>query len=200
VSEFANIITLLEAANSLELQAIRKQFPSETELLSSARVLGERAGTETLPDRNALLKILSASIETERKQVTALLLEIRQKMVLVARTKLSGAIVSTTTGALSAVLSFAGSGQKTEAMITALLAMAGGLAAIIADYFERSPSGIRIASAEEYGKLVQIRAAVERMSARLARDMVSRLDEQEIQTMASTLDEFAGDIVRLKYA
>ena len=49
-------------------------------------------------------------------------------------------------------------------MISALVAMAGGFAAIIAEYFERSPSGIKIASAEEYGKLVEIRSSIERIS------------------------------------
>jgi len=85
-------------------------------------------------------------------------------------------------------------------MISALVAMAGGFAAIIAEYFERSPSGIKIASAEEYGKLVEIRSSIERISTRMARDSLFGLDDQELEAISKTIDEFAGEIVRLAFA
>ena len=83
--------------------------------------------------------VLGASIKSERNQLEKLLHEIRGKMVLVARTKLFGAIISAGSGALSAVFSYAGGGQQVIATVSALVAMVGGLSAIIADYFERSP-------------------------------------------------------------
>jgi hypothetical protein len=85
------------------------------------------------------------------------------------------------------------------AVVSALISMGGGLAAIFADYFEKSPSGKQITSAQEYGKLVEIRGAVERMRARVARETVSKMPDQELELNWRTLDSFAGEIVSLAY-
>ena len=170
------------------LDSLRRDFPEEADLLTSSRELGSDTLERAKPERRkAIIKLLTASIKTERDQVEKLLYQIRSKMVLVARTKLFGAIISAASGALSAAFTYAGGGQQASAMISALVAMAGGFAAIIAEYFERSPSGIKIASAEEYGKLVEIRSSIERISRRMARDSLFGIDDQELETISKRL-------------
>ena len=102
-----------------------------------------------------------------------------------------GAITATSAGAVSAVFAYAKSEQQLAAMVSALVAMSGGLSSILADHFERAPSGIKIASAEEYGKLVEMRSALERMGARIARDSLFEIDDEELHNMSKTIDAYA---------
>ena len=115
MSQYANAITLLRAADPGFLDSLRRDFPEEADLLTSSRQLGSdtldlvRAKPER---RKAIIKLLTASIKTERDQVEKILYRIRSKMVLVARTKLFGAIISAASGALSAAFTYAGGGSK----------------------------------------------------------------------------------------
>jgi hypothetical protein len=201
---FQNAVTLLKAIDPKVVDSLRMKYPRQEELFGTTRELGDDESTKPRPEevthRQAVMELLGASIRTERDQLEQLIFQIRQRMVLVARTRLFGAVVSTTSAALSAVFAYAGGGQQVAAMVSALIAMAGGLSAILADYFERAPSGVKIASAEEYGKLVEVRSSLERIMVRVARDNLFKLDDQEIETISKAVDEFAGEIIRLRFA
>jgi hypothetical protein len=215
MAEYGNAVTMLKRVDPAFLDSLLQEFPGQSDLIKSSRQLGPVPPAELkLPEdiaaaasasareerRKAIIKFLTASLGSERDQVEELLYKLRGQMVLVARTKLFGAIISAGSGALSAVFSYADGGQSLVAMVSALVAMAGGLSAIFADYFDRSPSGIKIDSAEEYGKLVEIRRSIGRIASRVARDSFFEIDEQELETISNTVDEFAGEIVRLKFA
>jgi hypothetical protein len=75
-----------------------------------------------------------------------------------------------------------------------------GIAAVTAEQFERAPSGVRIASAEEYGKIIEMRANLEITRTKLQRDKILPLDDQDISNMLAELDKYAASLIRLKMA
>lgn len=85
-------------------------------------------------------------------------------------------------------------------IFTAIIAMLGGIITAFADQFERAPSGVRIASTDEYGKLIEMRANIEIINLKLERDKIIQVQEQELRDMLTQIDQYAAAIVRLKMA
>jgi hypothetical protein len=78
--------------------------------------------------------------------------------------------------------------------------MLGGIAAATAEQLERAPSGVRIASAEEYGKVIEMRSNLEVMRTKLQRDKILPLDDEEIKNMLAEFDKYAAYLIRLRMA
>jgi len=117
----------------------------------------------------------------------------------VARIRYVGSLIASISGGLAGILAIALSNALIQA-ITAFLAMLGGIAAATAEQFERAPSGVRIASAEEYGKIIEMRANLEVTRTKLERDKILPLDDQDIRNMLEELDKYAASLIRLKMA
>ena len=84
--------------------------------------------------------------------------------------------------------------------IVAFAGMLGGIAAVTADQFERAPSGIRIASADEYSRLIVMRSNMEVVRLKIERDAVVPNSDGDLQHMLNELDGYAKIIIRLKLA
>ena len=78
--------------------------------------------------------------------------------------------------------------------------MLGGLMGLFADYFERSPSGVRIAGIDEYAKLIQSIGEVELIKLKIDRDAVLPLPHDQLIAMLDKLDEYALLVIRLDRA
>jgi hypothetical protein len=121
-------------------------------------------------------------------------------MKLVTRVRFGGAIIAAVSGALTAILQYVAISAQGATTVGAVLGMLGGLTTLFADHFEKAPSGIRIASLEEYGKIMEMRGDIERMRMRLSRDDLVMIGNEELRTMLERLDGYALQIIRLRFA
>jgi hypothetical protein len=203
VSKAPNLIDLLTREQPSALELLRARYPSEAQIFSSERLLGDTVpgGAPQLnaTKRAAILDLISTSVSTCAADFDALAEAIRETMKKVARIRYVGSIIASISGGLAGILTITLSNALIQA-ITAFLAMLGGIAAATAEQFERAPSGARIASAEEYGKIIEMRANLEIMRAKLQRDKVLPLDDQDIINMWAEFDKYAASLIRLKMA
>jgi hypothetical protein len=203
VSEAPNLIDLLSREQPAALASLRAHYPSEAKIFSSERLLGD-TGPGNAPQfnatqRSAILDLISTSVSTCANDLDALANAIRETMKRVARIRYGGSLIASISGGLAGVLAIALSNALIQA-ITAFLAMLGGIAAATAEQFERAPSGVRIASVEEYGKLIEMRANIEIARTKLQRDKILPLDDQDLRNMLAELDKYAASLIRLKMA
>jgi hypothetical protein len=200
----AGIVDFLERVDPEQIQALRTAHRNEGNMLSTQKMLGDQVKSGptdlTASKRAALVDLINVSVGKLKEQSDNLIRFVRAKMALVNRTKMIGGIIATISGAFGAALVYWGVGQEGTALASAFVAMLGGLATLSADYFEKAPSGMRIASAEEYGRLVEIRANLEKVERRIARDEIITLTGQELEDTIRTLDDHADRIVKLSYS
>jgi hypothetical protein len=200
----SSLVDFMERTASTKIQALRATYPTEDQLLSTARELGPSGQGEwvELSDtkRAALIELIISNLQQLKQRSEDLIHLIRSKMKLVNRTKMVGGIIATMSGGFGATLVFFDVGQNGTALATAIIAMIGGLATLFAEYFEKAPSGIRIATAEEHGRLVEAHATIERIERRVNRDALITLSDEELGEMVGALDDFADRIVRLSFA
>lgn len=198
-----NLIDLLHASRPELLSSLRAAHPAEADVFSSERVLGEvDAGSAVALEparRKAMLDLIGASSTAIAGEVDTLQTSIRTMLKRVGAIRFGGSLVASISGGLAGILTIAVSNAVIQA-ITAFLAMLGGIASITADQFERAPSGIRIATAEEYGKIIEMRAALEVIRLQLERDEVFRIEDKEMGAMVAQLDGYAASLIRLKAA
>jgi hypothetical protein len=184
------------------LKLLRERYPSEAQIFSSERFLGDTgpgAAPLNATQRSATLDLISTSVSTYAADFDALANAIRETMKKVARIRYVGSLIASVSGGLAGILAIALSNAPIQA-ITAFLAMLGGIAAATSEQFERAPSGVRIASAEEYGKIIEMRANLEVTRTKLQRDTILPLDDQDIRNMLAELDKYAASLIRLKMA
>lgn len=148
-----NLIDLLSNDQPSALLALRSRHPAEASVFSSDRLLGEQEAVPKFDPtrRSAILDLISTSVTTCAADFDAMARSIRETMKKVSRIRYVGSLIASISGGLAGVLAIALTNALIQA-ITAFLAMMGGIAAATAEQFERAPSGVRIASAEEYGK------------------------------------------------
>src|SRR5262245_39398659 len=204
---YQHLIALLEETNRSQLQDVRARHPSVASVLTSARELGDSADaaasvTKTLPKdaRDALLNIVKLGTESVNKQVEELATSIRRQMIKVNRMRFCGAIIATVSGAVTAILQYANLGAQAVTTVGAVVSMLGGLTTLFADQFEKAPSGVRIASLEEYGKMTEMRGDVERIRIRLGRDSLVTISDDDLRAMLERLDGYALQVIRLRLA
>ncbi len=203
MSEAPNLIDLLSREQPATLESLRARYPSEVQIFSSERLLGDTepkgAPQFNTTQRSATLDLISTSVSRCAADFDALANAIRETMKKVARIRYVGSLIASISGGLAGILAIALSNALIQA-ITAFLAMLGGIAAATAEQFERAPSGVRIASAEEYGKIIEMRANLEVTRTKLERDKILPLDDQDIRNMLEELDKYAASLIRLKMA
>jgi hypothetical protein len=203
VSEAPNLIDLLSREQPATLESLRARYPSEAQIFSSERLLGNTGpgGTPQFnaTQRSATLDLISTSVSGRAADFDELANAIRETMKKVARIRYVGSLIASIAGGLAGILAIWLSNALIQA-ITAFLAMLGGIAAATAEQFERAPSGVRIASAEEYGKIIEMRANLEVTRTKLQRDKILPLDDQDIRNMLAELDKYAASLIRLKMA
>lgn len=200
----ADLVAYLERSSPESIAALRNRFPENKQLLSSAKSLGTESAVarseNTEQDQTAFVDLLKSSTVKLEADTDELIAAIKTRMTLVHRTKLIGGLIAATSGALTAFLASASAPDQTTALATALVATVGGLLTVVADYFERSPSGIRIASAEEYGKLLDARSSLARISRQISQTVVAPLSLDDLHEKLAETNTVAEHILRLKFA
>ncbi|TFF20845.1 hypothetical protein E3C22_18330 [Jiella endophytica] len=213
-----SLIELLKRNASGDLEALRRQFPEAAKLFSTERMLGPedesaiptaenvsgsggiQPGRPTpFPNRAAVIALIETSLNTIIAEMDALTQTIRKTMKQVSRTRFAGAIVATIAGGLTSILALKFPNEVVQA-VTAFVAMLGGITTVTADQFERAPSGVRIASAEEYAKLVEARSKVELIELKIARDNIIAISRRDLYAMLDELNDYALTVKRLQLA
>jgi hypothetical protein len=203
MSEAPSLIDLLSRAQPTALASLRNRYPSQGKLLSSERLLTAEVALPPTPlepeKRAAVRDLVLTSMVTLAADLDALAKNIREIMKKVSAIRFVGSLIASISGGLAGILIIALSNDVIQA-ITAFVAMLGGIASITADQFERAPSGIRIASADEYGKIIEMRSNIEMIRLKLQRDNIVPVDDQDIGDMLAQLDRYAAGIIKLKMA
>jgi hypothetical protein len=203
MSEAPNLVDLLNRKQPSELASLRARHPLQEKVFSSERFLGDTPSKS--PDhfdadqRSAILDLISTSVSACSADFDSVAKAIRETMKRVARIRYAGSLIASISGGLAGVLAIALSNALIQAT-TAFFAMLGGIAAATAEQFERAPSGVRIASAEEYGKVIEMRSNLEVMRTKLQRDKILPLDDEEIKNMLAEFDKYAAYLIRLRMA
>lgn len=152
------------------------------------------------PSLDAELALLRAAIGPVRDDLTGLLQSVLVQMKRARSVRFLGGVLATLAGLVLAVSTAMGWGGTWDKVVSAGFATIGGLTALLADHFEQAPSGLRIASAEEHGKLSQMLVELVRIERRVSRSEVYPLGGEEIKTTLDSLDQFAANIARLKHS
>jgi hypothetical protein len=200
---YSRLISLLEYSGPDALNKLKERYPAEGQrVLSSAETLGTEALPEpTDPKKHAVLAdLLRVGLVGVRDDLEIVLGQMKSRMKLVNRINFGGALVATVSGILGPAIVYFGAGDKQIALASALVAAVGGLVTITSDYFARSPSGLRLAGGEEYGRTMQMRAEIERMSRVLTRDDAIPVPDAEIGEDLKKLDEYAAQALKLLHA
>jgi hypothetical protein len=203
---YQNLVSLLEEMSSTGLQRLRDRYADAGGILSSSRELGELNDAASGSDaesnnvRPTLVGLVQVGVEDLKTVLEELGSRIRARMKFVSNLRFFGAIIAAVSGGLTALLPLWSVDQQGITATGALVSMLGGLIALFADQFERAPSGIRIASFDEYGKLIEMRGDVERMSMKLRRDGLISIPMNELNTMLERLDGYSSNIIRLRFA
>jgi hypothetical protein len=203
VSDAPNLIDLLSRQDPNALSSLRDRYPAQTQLLSSERLLGREAAASSIhldpAKRVAVIELIMTSMTQMTGESDALSIAIRATMKRVSVIRYVGSLIASISGGVAGILIIVLSNDVIQA-ITAFMAMLGGMAAVTADQFERAPSGIRIASADEYGKLIEMRSNIEMIRLRISRDKVIPIQDEDIRDMLTQLDRYAASVIRLKMA
>lgn len=204
---YQNLISLLEETDGATVRNLREAHPQAADMFKTSRELGAASSEDDLKKaslttgtRTALVKLVDVSTGRLRKEFEDLGDSIRRQMKIVSRVRFTGAVIAAVSGGLTAILQYASLSAQAVTTVGAIVSMFGGLTTLFADQFEKAPSGIRIASLEEYGKMTEMRGDVERMRMRLERDSLVPIPDDEIKAMVERLDGYALQIIRLKYA
>ena len=202
-----SLIPLLEREAPTQIRQLRARHPRTQYVFSTARELGEREKERPGPKgealgerRAAVVDLIRESIATVISNADNLAMAIRKRMKRVANIKLFGSIVAVISGGLASVLGYFALSDQEVAAVAALVGMLGGVAALCANYNERAPSGIRIAGVDEYGKIIEMRGNVERIRAQIDRDTLFPLTDEVLEQMLGNLDEYALNVLRLRWA
>ena len=190
---------LIERTEPSVLEHLRAAHPVRRDIFGGAidrSIDAESAKKDDEKLRAARLDLLTKGLSPLRQELESILDIIRNKMKRVQRTKLIGAIIASLSGiALALAVQFGFEGWKE--VVTAAFATIGGLTVILTDYFQAAPSGHRIASAEEYGKLTQVSSEVQKLETRVEQASLFPLGDEDIKMMIESMNDYAVDINHL---
>ncbi len=204
---YVNVIDWLSKVDAGALERLRSKYPDAGELLSSRRDLGApRSGSrdsvekEAVASRTALVDLASLTVGRVIADLDGLISVVRVRMRSISYAKFFGALIALAAGSVETILVSLGAGTPTTAVVGATFAAIGGATALFADFWERAPSGIRIAAVDEYGKLVDLRGKTETMKSRIERSQLTPVSNDDFKAMLEDLDNAAAAILRLKLA
>ena len=199
--EFApSLIELLTVSAPADLQNLMIEYPDASDLFKTERMLGPEDGAPMVrPNRKAMIALISKSIKTIALDADKIATSIRNTIRRVSQIRFSGAIIATIAGGLAGILALGFPSEIVQAT-TAFAAMLGGVATVTADQFELAPSGVRIASTDEYAKLVEMRAALELVRLRIQQDRIIPLSDEDLTAMLGKLNDYSMNVLRLKLA
>jgi hypothetical protein len=199
-------MSYLETVSPHTVKTLKNSFPYSERLFSSEMEFGAEgtADKATLPpDRSARISLLKESAPIVTRDVEQLVGYLRKRLKLVQKIRLGGGVIAAITGCISAVTALIGKqkGWPSEGIIlgSSITTTVGGLLTLVADYFERSPTGQKFGGTEELTGLVETRCAIEKIVLQLSRDTIIPLSDAEIGAAISLLDEVSLKILRLKY-
>ena len=188
-----SLVSLLEREAPGTLQALRAEYPGAADALASDRVLGEaKAALAAGPERRAaLVALVEATRDTLVRKIEELLSLLSRQRRKITSVRLGGALVAAVGGVGGAAATLLGAGAQVTALVTAACAAAGGTTTILADSLERTPSGQPAATAEEHGRILEMRGELERLRLRLQRDALLPLPDDQFDPMLARLDGIA---------
>jgi hypothetical protein len=198
-----SVFDFLEAASPHVVTELRAKYRVNADLFSTARTLGSKEeGVRSVgADRRAAVVALVGNGAMElARDLERIIRYVLDRMRLVWKTKFAGGLVAAFSGVASAgaaLLEFSSAGA---AFVLAIFALVGGLVTLFADFFERTPSGVRVASVEDHVRFVEMRAEVERIRRRIERDDLLPIPDAELETILGSLDEYAASVKRLAYS
>jgi hypothetical protein len=197
---YQNLIGLLEHSAPKTLLALRGRYPDAGALLSSSRELGDAEAITISNRRAALIDLILAGASNVKADSERLAYSIHDRMKAISRMKFFGALVAVLSGGLGALLTTLGVASQWISTVGPLAGMLGGVVGLVADQFERSPSGVRIAALDEYGKLLDMIGEIDLIRNQIERDEVLPLPDEQLRSMLDQLDKFALTINRLRRA
>lgn len=199
-----SLLTLISEVDRPLLERLMEDHPDTPKLWSLER---SRTSNLQLSVQDQNLKVFEAKVDllfsgvaTLRDDIDAVLTVVLRKMKAVRRVQLFGASLATLSGLALAISSALEADVVWQKVVAAAFATIGGIVVVLSDYFEQAPSGIRIASAEEFGKLSQIDAELIRLERRAKRHSVLPLAEEDVDEMIASLDEYAMHLNRFRVA
>ncbi len=195
-----NLIGLLESTAPTAISKLREQHPDAGVLLSSSRELGDAEAIGKPDQRSALIDLVRTGASNVKTNSDRLASAILDRMKAISRMKFFGALVASLSGGLGALLTSLSVADRLIVIVGAVAGMLGGAVGLVADQFERSPSGFRIAALDEYSKLLDTIGEVEMIRIQVERDGVLPLLDEELRAMLAKLDKCALQINRLSRA
>ncbi|CAG9932958.1 hypothetical protein [Candidatus Nitrotoga arctica] len=202
---YSNLNAVIDMVAHGELQGLKASYPGNESRFSVYKHFGAE---ETAPVSLAAtpsssgveLAHAKAGDKANREQLDKLLAYARKKMNLAFWIKQGGAIGAVLTSAITAYLAWTEEGKSNSTFLTALAAVAGSLVATLSELVIKSPSGVSIASPNEFAKLVALRMDAERIKLSLARMSVGSVNEVELNIMLHDQDEIALQVMRYSIA
>lgn len=201
----ADLLKLLQRSDQAILDELRSKHPLAEGLFSlgkSRRGRPEELGGDTQDEHlvSAKIDLLRSSVAPLQDELAIVIALVFAKMKLVKRLKTGGALLATLTGLVLAISAALGTGDEWQKVVSAAFATVGGVVVVLSGHFEQAPSGRRIASAEEYGKLNQMAAELTKLKRRLDRHELFPLQLDDISEMVESLDGYAAEINHLRVA
>lgn len=203
---FTILASYLETSNKASITAIRDEFGNTEETLSSSMKLGsskEKYNINSKFNRAASIALIRAVSTQLKEDIDDIVLIFKQRMRLVHKIRFGSAILTTMTGATSAILAAFSKvhhwPNELGALGVALITVIGGLLSLFADHFERTPTGVKFAGVDELTLLVELRTEVEKISIRVSQDATIPLSVEDISATVSLQSDIALKILRFKY-
>ena len=195
-----HLLVYLERVSPAALQELRRRHKGQEDTLRPKLVLGVPGSVTGAEDKGRLeamydlaqLSMLSI-LGNLLKQTPRLL----RRISAYNWAKLSGGFVATASAAVTAALALLELGPKFMSVATALVAMLGGVATLVAGALERSPAGARTSLIQDVERMICMRAEVEQMQRELGRRHLFPVEESGIKQMLARLDQLAPDMLRL---
>jgi hypothetical protein len=204
--QYPNLVAYLDTSAPGTVEQLRQKHPDSMELFSSARILGEEKeepgdeGKATRVAHAALRDLVQATVARIKNSLDQIANAIRERMKSISRMKFFGAFVAAVSGGIGAILTYIGFGHESIALSGAVAGMLGGVVGLCADYFEKAPSGIRIAGVDEYAKLIEMIGNVELFKMQIDRDTVLPVADDQLKAMLEKLDVYSLQVIRLSRA
>jgi hypothetical protein len=199
-----SLVGYLDRREPAVLDNLKLRFPGSIEVFSPSAELGE-AATEQMPAsqeiRSAKLALIESGIVRLTPDLDALSNQLKQRLRLVARTRLVGGVIAAMAGALGTTLAIVAKDTTWQkdaiALSASLTGMLGGLCTVVASYWETSPNGSQVDAVQELSVITDMRISMDKAEARLRNDIAFRMAEVDIDAIIQELDEISIKLVRL---
>ena len=201
---YTNLNSLIALVSPALLDSLKTSFPATKARFSHLK--GFEAETErpaalgSPAQANAALAHAQAGDQANRAQLDRLLAHTRKRMKIAHWIKQSGALAALLLSIATAYLAWTDGAQATATFFTALGAAVASLAATLSDMVVKSPSGVSIASPDEFAKLVALRVDAERIKLTLDRIAALAASDTGLAAILDELDRDALDVMRYSLA